>query len=79
MQKTQYWMMVGSLLLLGTPAVHAVTTDNSDVFSVSAGANYSSGKYGTSSTTDIWSVPITAETSLRIVARYSAPDGCCER
>jgi hypothetical protein len=53
-------MAVGGLLLIGAPAAHAATTDNGQ-FSLSAGADYSSGKYGTTSTTDIWSVPFTAE------------------
>lgn len=53
------WMMIGGLLLLGVPAVHATDT-SVDRFSISGGANYSSGTYGTSTTTDIWSVPVTA-------------------
>jgi hypothetical protein len=53
-------MAVGGLLLIGAPAAHAATTDNGQ-FSLSAGANYSSGKYGTDTTTEIWSVPFTAE------------------
>ena len=60
MRNQHYWMAVGGLLLIGAPAAHAATTDNSQ-FSLSAGADYSSGKYGTTSTTDIWSVPFTAE------------------
>ncbi|HVC17643.1 MAG TPA: transporter [Rhodanobacter sp.] len=61
MNNQQYWMVLGGLLLLGAPAVHAADTGTSDgYFSISGGANYSSGKYGTSSTTDIWSVPLTA-------------------
>jgi hypothetical protein len=53
-------MIVGGLLLIGAPAAHAATTPDSDQFSLSAGADYSSGKYGTDTTTDIWSVPVTA-------------------
>jgi len=60
MRNPQHWMIVGGLLLIGAPAAHAATSD-SDQFSVSTGANYSSGKYGTDTTTDIWSVPVTAE------------------
>ena len=56
MRKTTNWMVLGSLLLVGVSAAHAT-----DRFSLSTGANYSSGKYGTSTTTDIWSVPFTAE------------------
>ncbi len=59
MRNPQPWMIVGGLLLIGAPAAHAATSD-SDQFSVSAGANYSSGKYGTDTTTDIWSAPVTA-------------------
>jgi hypothetical protein len=59
MRNPQHWMIVGGLLLLGVPAAHAATTDSSQ-FSLSAGADYSSGKYGTATTTDIWSVPVTA-------------------
>lgn len=44
------------LLLLGATAAHA----DDGHFSVGAGANYSTGKYGTDTTTDIWSVPVTA-------------------
>jgi hypothetical protein len=60
MRNPQHWMIVGGLLLIGAPAAHAATTPDSDQFSVSAGADYSSGKYGTDTTTDIWSVPVTA-------------------
>ena len=56
MRKTTNWMVLGSLLLAGASAAHAA-----DHFSISTGANYSSGKYGTATTTDIWSVPFTAE------------------
>ena len=59
MRNPQHWMIVGGLLLIGAPAAHAATSD-SDQFSVSTGADYSSGKYGTTTTTDIWSVPVTA-------------------
>jgi len=52
-------MIVGGLLLIGAPVAHAATTD-SGRFSLSAGADYSSGKYGTDTTTDIWSVPVAA-------------------
>jgi hypothetical protein len=52
-------MIVGGLLLVGAPAAHAATTE-SGRFSLAAGADYSSGKYGTDTTTDIWSVPVTA-------------------
>lgn len=60
MRNPQHWMIAGGLLLVGAPAAHAAATPDSDQFSVSAGANYSSGKYGTDTTTDIWSVPVTA-------------------
>jgi hypothetical protein len=59
MRNPQHWLIVGGLLLVGAPAAHAATS-GSDQFSVSAGADYSSGKYGTDTTTDIWSVPVTA-------------------
>jgi hypothetical protein len=52
-------MIVGGLLLIGAPAVHAATSDSGQ-FSLAAGADYSSGKYGTDTTTEIWSVPVTA-------------------
>jgi hypothetical protein len=60
MRNKPYWMVAGGLLLVGAPAAHAATMDNGQ-FSLSAGADYSSGKYGSSTTTDIWSVPVTAE------------------
>ena len=61
MKNQQYWMVIGALLLLGGPAVHAADTGVGDSrFSIGAGADYSSGRYGTSTTTDIWSVPFTA-------------------
>lgn len=60
MRNQHYWMAVGGLLLIGAPTAHAATTDNGQ-FSLSAGADYSSGKYGTDATTEIWSVPFTAE------------------
>ena len=56
MRKTTNWMVLGSLLLVGVSGAHAA-----DRFSISTGANDSSGKYGTATTTDIWSVPFTAE------------------
>jgi hypothetical protein len=59
MRNPQHWMIVGGLLLIGAPVAHAATTD-SGRFSLSAGADYSSGKYGTDTTTDIWSVPVVA-------------------
>ena len=59
MRNSHHWMIVGGLLLIGAPAAHAATSD-SGRFSLSAGADYSSGKYGTDTTTDIWSVPVTA-------------------
>lgn len=59
MRNPQHWMIVGGLLLVGAPVAHAATTDDGR-FSLSAGADYSSGKYGTDTTTDIWSVPVAA-------------------
>ena len=59
MRNPQHWMIVGGLLLIGAPVTHAATTDSGQ-FSLSAGADYSSGKYGTDTTTDIWSVPVAA-------------------
>lgn len=59
MRNSHQWMLAGGLLLIGTPAAHAATSDSGQ-FSLSAGADYSSGKYGTTTTTDIWSVPVTA-------------------
>lgn len=59
MRNPQPWMIVGGMLLIGAPVAHAATTDNGR-FSLSAGADYSSGKYGTDTTTDIWSVPVAA-------------------
>lgn len=60
MSNKKYWILAGSALLIGAPAAHAAETDAGGVFSVTAGANYSSGKYGTNTSTDIWSVPLTA-------------------
>ncbi|BFI94593.1 MAG: transporter [Rhodanobacter sp.] len=79
MRNQHYWMAVGGLLLIGAPAAHAATTGN-DQFSLSAGANYSSGKYGTDSTTDIWSVPLTAQYdtsdwSFKLVVPYISVSG----
>ncbi len=59
MRNAHPWMIVGGLLLIGAPAAHAATSD-SDQLSLTAGADYSSGKYGTNTNTDIWSVPVTA-------------------
>ena len=59
MSNKPYWVLAGGLLLVGAPAAHAA--NNPDQFSLSAGADYSSGKYGTTTTTDIWSVPLTGE------------------
>lgn len=56
--RNKQWMMVSGLLLIGAPAAHAATVDGK--LSLSSGADYSSGKYGTDTTTDIWSVPVTA-------------------
>ena len=59
MRNPQRWMIVGGLLLIGTPLAQAATS-GSDQFSLATGADYSSGKYGTDTTTNIWSVPLTA-------------------
>lgn len=61
MSNKPYWMLAGGLLLVGAPAAHAADGADNGQFSVSAGADYSSGKYGSTSNTDIWSVPFTAE------------------
>ncbi|HEX8778893.1 MAG TPA: transporter, partial [Rhodanobacter sp.] len=61
MSNKPFWMLAGGLLLGGAPAAHAAGNTDNDQFSVSAGANYRSGKYGSTSTTDIWSVPVTGE------------------
>jgi hypothetical protein len=55
MRKNKKWIVLSSLLLIGVPVAHAT-----DGFSIGTGANYSSGRYGTSTTTEIWSVPFTA-------------------
>jgi hypothetical protein len=55
MRKNMNWMVLGGVLLISAPIAHAT-----DRFSIGTGANYSSGKYGTATTTDIWSVPFTA-------------------
>ncbi|KQZ79445.1 hypothetical protein ASD55_01715 [Rhodanobacter sp. Root561] len=59
MHNPHHWMIVGGLLLIGAPAAHAATASGGQ-FSLAAGADYSSGKYGTDTTTDIWSLPVTA-------------------
>lgn len=46
--------VLAALMLLGVPVAHAT-----DGFSIGTGVNATSGKYGTSTTTDIWSVPFT--------------------
>lgn len=58
MLKKPFWMITAGLLL-GTTATHAAGTGD-DQFSLAAGVDYSSGKYGTDTTTHIWSVPVTA-------------------
>ncbi|MEI7036872.1 transporter [Fulvimonas yonginensis] len=55
MRSTSRALALG-LLLLGASAVDA----GDGRFSVGTGANYSTGKYGTDTSTDIWSVPVTA-------------------
>ena len=55
MRKHMNWMVIGSALLIGMPAAHAANG-----FSVGTGANYSSGNYGTRTTTEIWSAPFAA-------------------
>jgi hypothetical protein len=66
MHKNRMWIVLSGLLLIGVPVAHATDSLSvpaahaTDRFSISTGANYSSGKYGTSTTTDIWSVPFTA-------------------
>ncbi len=53
MRNDKSWMMaLGSLLALGAATTHAADA------SIGTGANYSSGTYGTQTTTDIWSVPL---------------------
>jgi hypothetical protein len=53
MRSDQSWMTV----LGGLLALVAATTHAADV-SIGTGANYSSGTYGTQTTTDIWSAPL---------------------
>ena len=55
MRKHMNWMLIGGVLLIGVPAAHAT-----DGFSIGTGANYSSGNYGTRTSTEIWSVPFGA-------------------
>lgn len=55
MRKHMNWMVIGGALLIGVPAAHAT-----DGFSIGTGANYSSGTYGTRTSTEIWSVPLAA-------------------
>lgn len=55
MRKNMNWIVIGGALLIGVPTAHAA-----DGFSVGTGTQYSSGKYGTDTTTDIWSVPFAA-------------------
>jgi hypothetical protein len=58
LKKKPFWMITAGLLL-GTTAAHAAGNGD-DQFSLAAGADFSSGKYGTNTTTEIWSVPLTA-------------------
>ena len=65
MNNKPYWiapcgMALGSLLLMAAPMTRAADATDAGHLSLGAGADYSSGKYGTSVTTDIWSVPFTA-------------------
>jgi hypothetical protein len=55
MRKYMNWMVIGGALLIGVPAAYAT-----DGFSLGTGINNSSGNYGTSTTTGIWSVPVAA-------------------
>ncbi len=55
MRKYMNWMVIGGTLLIGAPAAYAA-----DGFSIGTGTNYSSGTYGTRTTTEIWSVPFAA-------------------
>lgn len=52
---TNWKIALGGLLLIGTSGAQAA-----DPFSVSTGASYSTGTYGTGTTTDIWSAPLSA-------------------
>lgn len=56
MRSTHCAMALGGLLLLGASAAHA----DDGHLSVGAGVDYSTGKYGTDTSTDIWSVPVNA-------------------
>lgn len=58
--RNKYWMAIGGLLLVGAPLANAATPDDADKFSLTGGFNYSSGKYGFDTSTDIWTVPLTA-------------------
>jgi len=61
MRKNMNSMAICGRLLIGLLLIDVSVAHATDRFSVGTGANYSSGKYGTSTTTDIWSVPFTAE------------------
>jgi hypothetical protein len=54
--RSSHCAMALALLLLGATTVHA----DEGRLSVGAGVDYSSGKYGTATATDIWSVPLNA-------------------
>jgi hypothetical protein len=55
MRKSVNWIVLGGALLIGMPTAHA-----GNGFSVGAGTRYSTGAYGTDTTTDIWSTPFAA-------------------
>lgn len=55
MSKRIHWIVLGGLLLASVSTAYAT-----DGYSLTTGATYSSGNYGSSITTDIWSAPFTA-------------------
>lgn len=78
MKKNYCAAIAGGVLLAGTFAAHAA--DGGGQLSVDAGANYSSGTYGTSTSTDIWSAPLSVgwqddRWTLKLTVPYIAISG----
>ena len=54
-----YSTMAGAIVFMSALGAHATTPGDAGKFSLIAGVDYSSGKYGSDTTTDILSLPVT--------------------
>jgi hypothetical protein len=60
MRSKKHLIVMGVFLATGATGANAASAGDAGKFSLTGGVDYSSGKYGTDTTTDILSIPVTA-------------------